>query len=116
MISDSDFITAADTTLDAIGRALDAALARSDIDVDWNLNDGILTIEGEDGSKVIVNRHLPNREIWVAARAGGYHFRPAEGRWRDTRGGGELGGALARLVKTQMGLEVALADLPAPGA
>jgi CyaY protein len=114
MISDSDFITAADATLDAIGRALDAALAHSDVDLDWDLNDGILTIEGEDGAKLIVNRHVPNREIWVAARAGGYHFRPAEGRWRDARGGDELGAALAALVKAQTGLDVTLEDLRAP--
>jgi CyaY protein len=114
MISDSDFTTAADATLDAIGRALDAALAHSDADVDWTLNDGILEIEGEDGGKLIVNRHVPNREIWVAARAGGYHFRSAEGRWLDTRSGDELGAALARLLKAQAGVEVDLSELRAP--
>ena len=114
MISDSDFITAADATLDAIGRALDDALARSDVDLDWNVNDGILTVEGEDGGKLIVNRHVPNRELWVAARAGGYHFRPLAGRWTDTRNGDELGTALTRLLKSQMGLDVALPALAAP--
>ena len=114
MISDSDFIAAADATLDAIGRALDDALARSDVDLDWNVNDGILTVEGEDGGKLIVNRHVPNREMWVAARAGGYHFRPLAGRWMDTRNGDELAVALARLLKSQMGLDVAFGTLVAP--
>ena len=113
MTSDSDFIAAADATLDAIGRALDAALARSDVDVDWNINDGILEIESDDGGKLIVNRHVPNREIWVAARAGGYHFRAEQGQWRDTRGGDELGAALARLIKQQTGLDVELDGLRA---
>ena len=114
MISDSDFIAAADATLDAIGRALDHALALSDVDVDWNINDGILTIDGEDGGKLIVNRHVPNRELWVAARAGGYHFRPLAGRWMDTRNGDELAVALTRLLASQMGLDVALPALAAP--
>ncbi len=114
MISDSDFIAAADATLDAIGRALDAALARSDADVDWNLVDGILEIELPGGAKVIVNRHLPNREIWVAARSGGFHFRPLAGRWQDTRGGDELGAALARLIGGAGGLDVTFAGLGAP--
>lgn len=114
MTSDSDFIAAADATLDAIGRALDDALARSDVDLDWTVNDGILTIEGEDGGKVIVNRHVPNRELWVAARAGGYHFRPLAGRWMDTRNGDELAVALARLLKSQMGLDVPFGALAAP--
>ena len=114
MISDSDFLAAADATLDAIGRALDDALAHSDADVDWTLNDGILTIEPEGGGRVIVNRHVPNREIWVAAKSGGFHFRAVDGQWRDTRGGAELGAALAALLDAQAGLSVRLDALRAP--
>jgi CyaY protein len=114
MINDSDFLAAADATLEAIGRALDAALLHSDADVDWNLNDGILAIEPEGGGKLIVNRHVPNREIWVAARSGGFHFRPVDGRWRDTRNGDELGAALTALLATHAGLDVRLDALQAP--
>jgi CyaY protein len=114
MITDSEFTLAADRTLAAIGGALDAALETSDADVDWNLNDGILEIECADGSKLIVNRHGPNREIWVAARAGGFHFKPVAGAWRDTRSGDELGAALVALLRTQAGLDVAFAGLCAP--
>ena len=46
---------------------------------------GILTIGCPDGTKVIVNRQTPNREIWVAARSGGFHFAARDGAWRDTR-------------------------------
>src|SRR5512134_3836422 len=116
MTTDSEFIAAADRTLAAIGEALDAALEASDVDLDWSLNDGILELECEDGGKVIVNRHVPNREIWVAARAGGFHFRPQDGAWRDTRSGAELGAALGSLLRAQAGLSVALPLLAAPGA
>ena len=115
MITESEFIAAADRTLAAVGAALDAALANSDVDLDWNLNDGILEIECEDGSKLIVNRHVPNREIWVAARSGGFHFKPRAARWRDTRSGDELGTALAALVRAQAGLTIALPELAAAG-
>jgi CyaY protein len=114
MITDSEFIAAADGTLATIGAALDAALADSDTELDWTLNDGILEIECADGSRLVVNRHTPNREIWVAARAGGFHFKPAGGRWRDSRGGDELGSALAMLMREQAGLVVALPELAAP--
>lgn len=110
-MSDAAFLAAADATLAAIGTALDRALAQSDADVDWSLVDGILEIACEDGSKVIVNRHGPNRELWVAARSGGFHFRADAGRWRDTRSGGELGAALARVLKEQAGIDVAFGDL-----
>jgi iron-sulfur cluster assembly protein CyaY len=114
MTTDTAFITATDRVLSEIGRALDDALAASDADVDWIINEGILEIECEDGSKVIVNRHAPNREIWVAARSGGFHFRAGQGLWRDTRSGRELAAALADILATQAGVSVALPILHAP--
>jgi|SRR5882672_2999490 len=113
-MEESAFIAVADATLDKIGLALDAALETSDADLDWNLKDGVLTIECEDGSRIIVNRHVPNREIWVAAKSGGFHFRGDDGRWRDSRGREELGAALARLLKAQARITVRMPDLPAP--
>ncbi len=114
MLTDTEFITAADATLAAIGEALDAALADSDVDLDWSLNDGILEIECEDGSKLIVNRHVPNRELWVAARSGGFHFQAKGGDWRDSRSGDDLAAALARLLEQQAGLRVRMPELRAP--
>ena len=118
MTTDSTFIASADATLSAIGSALDAALAgdgsEADNGTDWSLLDGILEIECADGSKLIVNRHVPNREIWVAARSGGFHFRADGGAWRDTRSGAELAPQLARLLLDQAGLAVNLSGLPAP--
>jgi CyaY protein len=115
MSTDSDFMAAADRVLAAIGQALDAALAEGDGDADWTLRDGILEIECADGSKLVVNRHVPNREIWVAARSGGFHFAAREGAWRDTRSGTELGASLAALLRAQAGLDVALPPLATPG-
>ena len=48
------------------------------------LDDGVLTIECTDGSRVIVNRHVPNRELWIAARQINQigHFLCPEGRLR----------------------------------
>ena len=114
MPTETEFIAAAEATLAKIGLALDAALETGDADVDWNVNDGVLEIECADGSKVIVNRHVPNRELWVAARAGGFHFRAEGGRWRDTRSGDDLAVVLARLLRTQAGLALTLPTLVAP--
>lgn len=114
MASDTAFIASADATLAAIGAALDAGLTRSDADVDWSLNDGILEIDCGMQGKLIVNRHVPNREIWVAARSGGFHFRAQDGRWRDTRSGEELTATLTRLLHEQAALEVDLQNLPPP--
>ncbi|MBK9115582.1 MAG: iron donor protein CyaY [Betaproteobacteria bacterium] len=114
MGSDTAFIASADAVLTAIGAALDAALADGDADADWSLNDGILTIDCDERGKLIVNRHVANREIWVAARAGGFHYRGDAGAWRDTRSGELLAPALTRLLREQADLEVDLSALPAP--
>jgi CyaY protein len=93
-------------------RAVDAILARveaaiEDADLEVDLESGILTITCPDSTRIIVNRQTPNREIWVAARSGGFHFAHRDGEWRDTRSGEELFASLARIVKLQAGVEVA---------
>jgi CyaY protein len=95
--------------------AVDAVLARIEAsledeeELDIDLENAILTVTCADGSKVIVNRQTPNREIWVAARSGGFHFAHRDGAWRDTRSGEELFASLARLVEAQSGERVRFA-------
>jgi CyaY protein len=94
-------------------RAVDGVLARIESsienldDLDVDLESGILTIACPDASRVIVNRQTPNREIWVAARSGGFHFAWREGEWRDTRSNDELYASLARVIESQAGVRVA---------
>lgn len=93
---------------DALQR-MEQALEASGIDADFELKDGgILEVEFGDGSKILINRHGAAREIWVAARSGGFHFRWDGAGWRDTRDGSELFAALSRLVSAQGGQPVVL--------
>lgn len=92
---------------DAALRRIEDALEATDLDFE-TAPGGVLEIEFEDGSKIIVNRHTAAREIWVAARSGGYHFRPQGDRWLATRDGEELMAALARCIAEQGGGEVDL--------
>lgn len=107
-MTETEFITIADRALALIGEALDA----SDADLDWQLQDGILEIDCGAGGKIIVNRHVPNREMWLAARGGGFHYRPAPDGWHDTRSGGDLRAALAAALRAQTGEDVELPALP----
>ncbi|PKO37031.1 MAG: iron donor protein CyaY [Betaproteobacteria bacterium HGW-Betaproteobacteria-6] len=104
-MDDKEFNTLADATLARIDTALEASGA----DVDCQLAaGGVLEIEFDDGSKIIVNRHGIAREIWVAARAGGYHFRWDGTVWRDTRDDGELMEKLSQLASQQAGETIQL--------
>jgi CyaY protein len=103
-MNETEFEAAAAAALEAIERALES------VDVDCERKgSGVLELEFDDGSKIIVNRHAAAREIWVAARAGGFHFRWDGAEWRDTRDGSELFAALSRLVSQQGGQPVRLA-------
>ena len=104
-MDEREFESRATAALQAIERALEASGA----ELDFELKEGgVLEIEFEDGSKIIVNRHGAAREIWVAARSGGFHFRWDGEAWRDTRGGAELFAALSQLVSQQLGRGVRL--------
>lgn len=104
-MNESEFAALAGTAMTDIERRLEASGA----DIDFELAaGGVLEIEFADGSKIIVNRHAAAREIWVAARAGGFHFRHDGGVWRDTRDGEELLAKLARLASAQAGETVDL--------
>jgi len=105
-MEETEFEVAAGAALARLERALDGCAAA----VDYELQPGgVIELEFGDGSKIVVNRHAAAREIWVAARAGGFHFRHEGGRWVDTRGGSELFEALSRLVSAQAGEPVTLA-------
>ncbi|OGA71800.1 MAG: iron donor protein CyaY [Betaproteobacteria bacterium RIFCSPLOWO2_12_FULL_65_14] len=105
-MNETEFEALAGAALERIERALEA----SGVDADFELKEGgVLEIEFADGSKIIVNRHGTAREIWVAARSGGFHFRWDGSVWRDSRDRSELFAALSKLVSMQSGSPVILA-------
>lgn len=105
-MDESEFEALAEAELARIEQAFDASGVDADIEA---TSGGVLEIEFSDGSKIIINRHSAAREIWVAARSGGFHFRYDGQRWLNTRDGGELYAALSKLASEQCGSTVALA-------
>jgi CyaY protein len=95
--------------VDAALTRIEASFDELDADIDAELSAGILTLSFEDGSKVIVNRQTPNREIWVAAKSGGFHFKLVADMWRDTRSDETLDALLSRVVSAQSGESVLIA-------
>jgi CyaY protein len=104
-MTESEFENLAGATLAALERAFEAAAPDADVQAKGA---GLLEIEFEDGSKMVINRHGAAREIWVAARSGGFHFRHDGSVWRDTRDGCELFAAVSRLATQQSGTPVQL--------
>jgi len=92
--------------VDAVLRRIEEAVDGGDADIECETSGGILELSFENGSKIIVNRQTAAREIWVAAKSGGYHFNWRDGGWHDTRDGGELFAALSHYASAQAGEEV----------
>ena len=105
-MDEREFVVCADEQLARI----EAALETCDADFDFELKPGgMLELEFADGSKIIVNRHVAAREIWLAAKSGGFHFRWDGERWIGTRDGTELLTALSRCMGEQAGQPITLA-------
>ena len=97
-MNDNEFNELADATLTQI----ETALERSGADLDFAMvSDSVLEIEFADRSKIIVNRHDAAKEIWVAAKSGGFHYRWDGSCWQDPRSEEELMAALSRLISEQ---------------
>ncbi|AUT60694.1 iron donor protein CyaY [Paraburkholderia terrae] len=104
-MSDSEYLTRAEAVLAAIERSLDD----TDADIEFERSGNVLTLEFENGTKIIVNLQPPMQEIWIAAKSGGYHFRFVDGAWRDTRNGTEFYAALSEYATQQAGEDVQIA-------
>ena len=102
-MDDPRFEVVAEEALERLEHALEG------LELDFERKEGgVLEIEFDDGGKMIVNRHSAAREIWVAARSGGFHFRWDGSAWRDTRSGEEFFTALSALLSRELGRGVRL--------
>jgi CyaY protein len=105
-MDESKFVALAEAELAHIENALETCGAEIDVEPQPG---GILALTFENDTQVIINRHVAAREIWVAARSGGFHFRPDGGKWTDTRSGDDLYVVLCRVLSDQAGDTVSIA-------
>lgn len=103
-MTETEFNRLVDDTLERI----EGAVEQSGADIEYETAAGILTLEFEDDSKIIVNRQSATQELWVAAKSGGFHYRWVDGAWRNTRDGSELFAALSICASQQSGSPVSL--------
>ena len=101
-MTETEFNQNVDNVLLKLERSIESASA----DIDFELSEGILEIDFPDGSKIIINRQAFNREIWVAARSGGYHFTWDGNQWLSNREQRELFDLLSECVSVQSGEKI----------
>lgn len=108
-LSDAEYTRRAHAALAAIETTIDRWLEDDVIDIDTHRTGGLLELSFPGGSKIILNTQPPLQELWMAARAGGFHYRWTDGAWRDSRGGDEFFAALSAQASAQGGCTLAFA-------
>ena len=104
-MTESHFNELIDQTFDALELALDEV----DSDLDYERTGGVLTVEFENGTTMVFSRQPPTRQLWLAARSGGFHFAWDEGAgdWCNTRSGDAFRSFVIAQMREQAQLEFA---------
>lgn len=87
---------------------IEQGVEESGADIDFEAAGGILTLEFANGTKIIINKQGAAKQIWVAAKSGGYHYGFVDGQWINDQGGGELMSELSQFIREQSDEEVNL--------
>ena len=108
-MGESEFLAQAEAALDSIEAALDRLNDEDVVDVECSRSGNVLEIEFIDnGTKIIVNSQAAMKELWVASRSGGYHYKQVDGQWINSRDNTELYASLSEMVSAQGGAQVVL--------
>ncbi|WP_395687366.1 iron donor protein CyaY [Caenimonas koreensis] len=102
-MTDTEYLDHAEAALSRIEASCDRLNDDGDADLDNQRVGGMVTITFANKSQIIVNLQKPLQEVWVAAKAGGFHYKFDGERWMDTKGNGELFENLSRYASEQGG-------------
>ena len=109
-MNEAEFIDRAEATIEAIQEAID----ESGADIDYDEINGVLTLEFENGSKIIFSKQTPAKQLWMAAKSGGFHFDYDEAKQQwfcDSGEKEELYAMLSRLASEQAGELIEITQL-----
>ncbi|MBP8062039.1 MAG: iron donor protein CyaY [Polaromonas sp.] len=102
-MTELEYLDRAEAALQAVEMACDRINDDSDADIDNQRTGGMVTLTFDNRSQIIINLQKPLQEIWMAARAGGFHYKCVNGQWLDTKGAGEFFADLSRYASEQAG-------------
>lgn len=102
-MTDLEYQDLAESALRAVETACDRINDETDADIDNQRTGGMITLTFSNRSQIIINLQKPLQEIWMAARAGGFHYKFHDGQWRDTKDSSEFFTGLSRYASEQAG-------------
>ena len=102
-MTDIEYQDQAESVLKAIEKACDRLNDESDVDIDNQRTGAMVTLTFSNLSQIIINLQKPLQEIWMAARAGGFHYKFNGRQWTDTKDASEFFANLSRYASEQAG-------------
>jgi CyaY protein len=97
-----------DELTDSVLLAVEEAIEKQELDLDYESHGGLLSITFPDRSKIIINKQPPLQQLWVATKFNGHHFEWQGGQWIDNRTGTEFWQLLNDAASKQAGVLVQL--------
>ncbi|OGA95937.1 MAG: iron donor protein CyaY [Burkholderiales bacterium RIFCSPHIGHO2_12_FULL_61_11] len=102
-MTDLEYQDLAERALKAIELACDRINDETDADIDNQRSGGMVTLTFFNRSQIVINLQKPLHEIWMAAKAGGFHYKFNSAHWADTRDSSEFFENLSRHASDQAG-------------
>lgn len=102
-MTDLEYQDLAESVLKAIELGCDRLNDETDVDIDNQRTGGMITLTFSNRSQIIINLQKPLQEIWMAAKAGGFHYKFNSEQWRDTKDSSEFFANLSRYASEQAG-------------
>ena len=103
-MTDLEYFEKAEQLLLAVEQSCDRLNDEVDADIDAQRVGGMVTLVFANQSQIVINQQKPLHEIWMAAKAGGFHYKFDGQQWQDTKGSGEFFENLSRFASEQTGM------------
>ena len=103
-MTDIEFLDLAEALLKSVESHCDRINETTDADIDNQRVGGMITLTFDNRSQIVINLQKPLHEVWLAARAGGFHYRHNGQAWLDTKSQTEFFQDLSRHASTQAGM------------
>jgi CyaY protein len=82
-------------------------------DLDFKLTDGVFQVEFESGGVFVLSQQVPVRELWLSAFSRAWHFRHADGAWKERDSGEPLEKVLSEAFTKRLGKAIVIRN-PGP--
>ena len=110
-MTDLQYQDLAEQAIAAVEMSCDRINERTDADLDSQRTGNMVTLTFSNRSQIVINLQKPLQEIWMAAKAGGFHYKYASGLWVDTKCGKDFFAELSSCASEQCGQPLVFAAI-----